>query len=198
MSDYKTILVHADAGRTTPARLDIAVELAGALGAHLACLYAVRTEPIPSAAVEAREMLLEAQRRAREEDARTARQHYDECLRRTGFDKAEWRESAADPLEAVMLHARYADLVVIGQRNPEWPGGVDKDFERSLPIAVGRPVLVALRVRAAPGRAPGAGRLEREPRGGARSQRRAAAAQARGPRRRGGVRTVPLRRFARR
>ena len=60
MSDYKTILVHVDAGRTTPARLDIAVELAGAFGAHLACLYAVKIEPVPSAAVEAREMLLEA------------------------------------------------------------------------------------------------------------------------------------------
>lgn len=142
MSDYKTILVHVDAGRTTPARLDIAVELAGAFGAHLACLYAVKTEPVPSAAVEARELLLEAQRRAREDSARTARQHYDECLRRTGFDRAEWRASAADPLEAVVLHARYADLVVIGQLNPEWESGVDKDFERSVPIAVGRPVLV--------------------------------------------------------
>ena len=142
MSDYKTILVHVDAGKTTPARLDIAVELAGVFGAHLACLYAVKTEPVPSAAVEAREMLLEAQRRARDESARVARRAYDECLRRTGFDKTEWRASAADPLEAVVLHARYADLVVIGQDNPEWPSGVDKDFERSVPIAVGRPVLV--------------------------------------------------------
>jgi nucleotide-binding universal stress UspA family protein len=142
MSDYKTILVHVDAGKTTPARLDIAVELAGASGAHLACLYAVRTEPMPSGAIEAREMMLEARKRTQAENLQAARRAFDECMRRTGFERAEWRASAADPLDAVMLHARYADLVVIGQLNPEWESGVDKDFERSLPLAVGRPVLV--------------------------------------------------------
>lgn len=142
MSDYKTILVHVDAGKTAPARLDIAVELANTFGAHLACLYAVKTEPLPSAAVEARDILLEAQRRSRAEHAQAARRSYDECLRRAGFDKAEWRASAADPLEAMGLHARYADLVVIGQQNPDSPGDVEKDFERALPITAGRPVLV--------------------------------------------------------
>jgi nucleotide-binding universal stress UspA family protein len=142
MSDYKTILVHVDSGRTAPSRLDIAVELAGAFGAHLACLYAVKTDPIPSGASEAREILLEVQGRVQAENARAARRAYDECLRRTGFDQAEWRASRADPLEAMVLHARYADLVVIGQNNAEWPSGVDKDFERSLPIVAGRPVLV--------------------------------------------------------
>jgi nucleotide-binding universal stress UspA family protein len=142
MSDYKTILVHVDAGRTTPARLDVAVELAGASGAHVACLYAVRTEPMPSGAMEAREMMLEARARAQAENLQAARRAFDECMRRTGFERAEWRASTADPLDAVLIHARYADLVVIGQLNPEWESGVDKDFERSLPIAVGRPVLV--------------------------------------------------------
>lgn len=142
MSDYKTILVHVDAGKTAPARLDIAVELANTFGAHLACLFAIKTEHVPSAAVEARDILLEAQRRLRAENAQAARRSYDECLRRAGYDKAEWRASAADPLEAMVLHARYADLVVIGQQNPESPGTVEKDFERALPITVGRPVLV--------------------------------------------------------
>jgi nucleotide-binding universal stress UspA family protein len=142
MSDYKTILVHVDAGRTTPARLDVAVELAGASGAHLACLYAVKTEPMPSGAMEARELMLEARKRSQAENLQAARRAFDECMRRTGFERAEWRASAADPLDAVLIHARYADLVVIGQLNPEWESGVDKDFERSLPIAVGRPVLV--------------------------------------------------------
>ena len=142
MSDYKTILVHIDPGKTTPARLDVAVELANTFGSHLACLYAVKTEPMPSGAMEAREMLLEARKRLQAEYAQAARRSYDECLRRTGFDRAEWRESRMDPVEAMVLHARYADLVVIGQQNPEWESGVDKHFERALPIAVGKPVLV--------------------------------------------------------
>ena len=142
MSEYKTILVHYDNGKAAPARLDIGIELASTFGAHLACLYALKYEPMLSAAVEAREVLLEAQRRRWAEDLRDARHEYDECLRRTGFDRAEWRASTADVLDAVTLHARYSDLVVIGQQNPDWDSGVGKDFERSLPIAVGRPVLV--------------------------------------------------------
>jgi nucleotide-binding universal stress UspA family protein len=142
MSDYKTILVHYDNGKGAPARLDIGIELAAAFGAHLACLYALKYEPMPSAAMEAREILLQAQARQREESLQAARRGYEECLRRNGFDKAEWRASGADALDAVTLHARYADLVVIGQKSPDWDSGVDQDFERSVPIAVGRPVLV--------------------------------------------------------
>ena len=40
------------------------------------------------------------------------------------------------------LHARYADLVVIGQRDEQSPGGVDKRFEQKVLLAAGRPVLV--------------------------------------------------------
>jgi nucleotide-binding universal stress UspA family protein len=142
MSDYKTILVHYDNGKGAPVRLDIGIELAAAFGAHLACLYALKYEPMPSAAMEAREILLQAQARQREESLQAARRGYEECLRRNGFETAEWRASGADALDAVTLHARYADLVVIGQKSPDWSSGVDQDFERSVPIAVGRPVLV--------------------------------------------------------
>jgi nucleotide-binding universal stress UspA family protein len=71
-----------------------------------------------------------------------AQASYAECLRRTGFERSEWRESRTDALGVVALHARYADLVVIGQQNSQWPSGVHKDFERSMPAAAGRPVLV--------------------------------------------------------
>jgi len=142
MSDYKTILVHYDHGKPALARLDVGVELASTFGAHLACLYALKQEQLPSGAMEVRELLQEAQRRRQAEVLQTARRGYQDCLRRTGFDKAEWRLSARDALDAVTLHARYADLVVIGQQNPDLDSGVGRDFERSVPIAVGRPVLV--------------------------------------------------------
>jgi nucleotide-binding universal stress UspA family protein len=142
MSDYKSILVHYDAGKTAPARLETAIELAGTFGAHIACLYALSLPREPSYGYEAAQIMLEAQQRMRAEMLAAARRGYDEALRRTGFDRAEWRETDADALDAVALQARYADLVVIGQQNPEWPSGVHRDFERSLPLAVGRPVLV--------------------------------------------------------
>ncbi|MEK7864137.1 MAG: universal stress protein, partial [Chloroflexota bacterium] len=142
MSDYKSILVHYDAGKAAPARLETAIGVASTFGAHVACVYALSAVPEPSAAYEATQIMREAQQRIRAEMLAAARRGYEDCLRRTGFEKAEWREVKADALGAVALHARYADLVVIGQQNPEWPSGVDKDFERSLPLAAGRPVLV--------------------------------------------------------
>jgi nucleotide-binding universal stress UspA family protein len=141
MSDYKTILVHYDAGKTAPVRLQTAIEIAATFGSHIACLYAVSTVPIPTYAYNATEIMREAQQRIRAEMLQDARRGYEECLRRTGFDGGEWRASEADVRDVVTLHARYADLVVIGQQNPEWPSGVDKDFERSVSLAVGRPVL---------------------------------------------------------
>jgi len=142
MSDYKSILVHFDAGKTAPVRLETAIEIAGTFGAHVACLYALSAVPEPSAGYEATQVMREAQKRIRGEMLGDAKRGYDECLRRTGFERAEWRESEADALDAVALQARYADLVVIGQKNAEWPSGVGQDFERSVPLAVGRPVLV--------------------------------------------------------
>jgi nucleotide-binding universal stress UspA family protein len=142
MSDYKTILVHMDAGKIAPARLDVALQVGAQFGAHVAALYALSAVPEPSAGYEATQIVREAQLRMRAEMLSEARRAYDDCLRRSGYENVEWRESRADALDAVALHARYADLVVIGQQNPEWPSGVHKDFERSLPAAAGRPVLV--------------------------------------------------------
>jgi nucleotide-binding universal stress UspA family protein len=142
MTDYKTILVHLDAGRGVARRLESAIGVARLFDAHLACLFALDTVPEPSASYEARRIVLEAQQRGREDMLDAARRTFDDCVRRTGYGKVEWRATAAYTLGAVALHARYADLVVIGQQEADAPSGVGKAFERDLPLAAGRPVLV--------------------------------------------------------
>ncbi|MFY9316544.1 MAG: universal stress protein [Burkholderiales bacterium] len=142
MKDYKTLLVHYDAGRTAPRRLETAIQVATMSEAHVICLYALDAYPVPSQAFEAKELIVQTQARIRAEQLAAARAGYEECLRRTGYAKCEWRESSRDALAAVSLQARYADLVVIGQQNDEWPSGVSKELERALPLAAGRPVLV--------------------------------------------------------
>jgi nucleotide-binding universal stress UspA family protein len=140
--DYKTILVHLDAGRTMAKRLDLALELARRHDAHLVCLYALSTAPATSLAAEAGEIFRDAQKRVQAEMLAAARRTYDDCVRRAGHAKVEWRATAEDALGVVTLHARYADLIVIGQKNEEWPSGVGKEFEERLVLACGRPVLV--------------------------------------------------------
>jgi nucleotide-binding universal stress UspA family protein len=140
--DYKTILVHLDAGKTVPQRLDLALALARRHDAHLVCLYALSAAPATSHAVEAGEIFRQAQQKAQAEMLANVRRAYDDCVRRAGHGKVEWRASGEDALAAVSLHARYADLVVIGQKNEDWPSGVGKEFEERLLLACGRPVLV--------------------------------------------------------
>jgi len=142
MSEYKTILVHCDAGKAMPARLDIGFDLGARFAARVACLSAFSAMPVISYGVEATQVLRQAQSDTLAGMRTRARLAYDEALRRSGFENAEWRESEADALADVALHARYADLVVIGQQDIDDASGINGDFERSIPLAAGRPVLI--------------------------------------------------------
>ena len=142
MKDYKTLLVHYDAGRTAPRRLETAIQVATMSEAHVICLYALDAHPVPSQAFEAKELIIETQARIRAEQLAAARASYEECMRRAGYTKCEWRDTTEDALSALSVQARYADLVVIGQQNDEWPSGISKELERALPLSTGRPVLV--------------------------------------------------------
>ena len=138
---YKTLLVHYDAGRTAAARLETAIQIAGLFDAHVICLYALGIYPRPSGAFEAGQLLIDAQKRAQEQMLSAARAGYDECVRRTGYKKIEWRQSADDALTAVPQLALSTDLLVIGQKNEEWSSGVAKDFEQRILLAASKPVL---------------------------------------------------------
>jgi len=95
MSEYKTILVHYDAGRTAPARLEIALEIGAQFDAHVACLYALSTMRAPAYSYEAERVVREAQLRASAQMLEAARRSYDECLRRSGYQKVEWQATQA-------------------------------------------------------------------------------------------------------
>jgi nucleotide-binding universal stress UspA family protein len=57
--------------------------------------------------------------------------------------KSEWRASSRDALGAALLSARYADIVIAGQRPPskEDDTAIARDFCEELVLAAGRPVL---------------------------------------------------------
>jgi nucleotide-binding universal stress UspA family protein len=112
---FKDILVHMDNSGRASVRLALAVALARSHGAHLVALY-VRTD---QAAPEARAAF----------EALTAGD---------GFT-AEWREVEGETADHLALHARYADITIIGQgeNGDDEPGLAD-----ALVLQVGRPVLV--------------------------------------------------------
>ena len=145
----KDILVHLDETRGEAARLSLAVELARRAEAHLAGLFAV--EPISFsalaapggpdfAAAEAFQKIQEQHRQARlKVGARLAARFKDEADR-AGIS-SEWRIVEGESATAATLHARYADLAIVGQGDPENPaaaGGV----AQAVLLGSGRPVLV--------------------------------------------------------
>ena len=137
---YKTILLHLDSSKRLGERVAIAKQLAEAFDAHLTALFALSAPRIPTYALaEAGPVVIEAEARYRAEAARQAESAFVAATAHQARS-TEFRASRRDALGAVQLSARYADLVIAGQPEPEG-GGVDATFAEDLVLGAGRPVL---------------------------------------------------------
>ncbi len=146
----KDILVHFDGGLRDPVRLDLAARLAATHGAHLTGLYVADTS-LPSwleasalayaDAVDADALVARLQQGVREGAAQAEAQFNERC-RQDGF-KGEWRLAHGRLAATVALHARYADLTIIGQDDPQFPRPPEStDFVARLLFTTGRPALI--------------------------------------------------------
>jgi nucleotide-binding universal stress UspA family protein len=143
VNHYKTILVHLDGSPRSAERLQIGFDLAEAHDAHLVGLFALGAPRIPSYALaESATAVLEIEERRRSEAAQKAGKEFRAEAARRGGVKTEWRSSAQDALAALRLSARYADLVVVGQPQPDAADGLLPDFAADLVLSAGRPVLL--------------------------------------------------------
>lgn len=146
----KDILVHLDNSARSAVRLDLAADLAVRHGAHLTALYVVEL-PMPalfygdpSGFVDARliDEMMSKMRDGATADARRLQRAFDDRMRRDGIE-GEWRLVEGSAAETVALHARYADLAVVGQYDPG-----DTTISSAAEIAAGallssgRPLLV--------------------------------------------------------
>jgi nucleotide-binding universal stress UspA family protein len=144
----KDILVHIDDARGHEARLRLAVELARRNDAHLTGLFII--EPIevaafaptgPDVAAFASFDAIQAEHRARRRAlADRLAADFRGAAERAGI-AAEWRLVEGDPTETATLNARYADLAILGQRDPEKLSLAAPAPEAVL-LGGGRPILV--------------------------------------------------------
>ncbi|MGB7541072.1 MAG: universal stress protein [Burkholderiales bacterium] len=138
---YKTLLVHLDSGARCPVRVELAISLARRFDAYLVGVNALTAVRIPGyVSAEAGDTFRQAQERTVREQAAESEAAFRRAVGQAGLPQTEWRNAAADALDAVTLHARYADLVVIGQ--PDDASGVDRGFAGRLVLGAGRPILV--------------------------------------------------------
>jgi nucleotide-binding universal stress UspA family protein len=145
----KDILVHVDATRGHEARLRLAVALARRHGAHLTGLFIL--EPMSAtglgalggadvAQAETFQILRDRYHAARLElGARLAEAFRGEADR-AGI-VAEWQAVEGEAAATATLQARYADLAVLGQADPDQPGASAAVPEAVL-LGAGRPALI--------------------------------------------------------
>ena len=142
---YKTIILLIER-EWRQEQFEVAFTLARDAQAHLIGLHAVRPMTLPAyvltEAGPAAEIFETNQRAANTRLEGDARAAFESTAARFGHRTIEWRTARQDLLEAVALNARYADLVIAAQSEPEkeW-AGEGLQLQQSLTLVAGRPVL---------------------------------------------------------
>ena len=116
--------------------------------AHRARLIGVYASFMPSPnwfyMMEGAARYLEEDRHRRERVRDVMQGHFREATASMA-DQAEWRAVEGDPLALVLREAREADLLIVGQRDPDDPASfVAADFVETLILEAGRPVLAEI------------------------------------------------------
>ncbi|WP_116137713.1 universal stress protein [Trinickia diaoshuihuensis] len=140
---YKSLLVHLDTSQAAARRLEFAFRLARRFDARLSAILTLTQPESGSFYVMAgsAEFLAEHERINREQRQLLERAFNAEAAR-TGVP-VDWRVTTAYANEVVPAAARFADLVIAGQFDPNDPESlVANQFLEHLILDAGRPVLV--------------------------------------------------------
>ncbi len=145
MAAYSNILVHLDGGAHNAARLAVARELAARHHAAITAMFAVMPSfvEVPFA-LEAAGPALQALKDLDDERRRRALALV-QSLRGAGGPAVTWAEAPGGgaPAFDFARQACYADLLVLGQREPQpHTSGVPNDFVETVVMGSGRPALV--------------------------------------------------------
>jgi nucleotide-binding universal stress UspA family protein len=133
---FKKIAVQLDSGTRSMERLGLAVRLAVLSGARLAGLFA-DSHPASATSGTGRRRL------GWREASRAATSALHSMAREAGLLSEWWsvEEGELEPGRVAARFCRYADLVVVGQHDPEDPH-LPADFAAHVMLESGRPVLV--------------------------------------------------------
>jgi nucleotide-binding universal stress UspA family protein len=142
---YRNLLVQVDDSRGCARRIELAVELATAHDAHLTGVYIV-SEPSPASFVHPYlppdvTASLQQELRARA-DAALARFGEVAGRNQIAFETRVDRVLYTEIADALATNARYADLVILGQHDPDDPAAGPRYLPEQVILGCGRPALV--------------------------------------------------------
>jgi nucleotide-binding universal stress UspA family protein len=143
---YKDLLVVLDSDKASRGRMELAAALAERYAAHLVGLYPLPIPEAPRHFGYYDPALLDPFFRELREKAREVCDKEREAFEHAASLRAlsaEWRVAEAGAESDPALHARYVDLTILGQLDPD---GGDSEVLRPRPehvtLASGRPILV--------------------------------------------------------
>jgi len=140
----KDLLVHVHSEAFSGATVDAAIALAARHDAHLVGLGVRAPADMPTYA-EARlpDSVIDILNEREDTRLADAEAMFVSRAKHAGRDdRSEWREDSGLPAQTLSLHARYADLVVAAQSQPDSSDRRFIDLAEDVLIASGRPVLV--------------------------------------------------------
>ncbi|MEJ2121566.1 MAG: universal stress protein [Alphaproteobacteria bacterium] len=139
----KDIVVHVDDSKNHEERINVATELAGRFDAHLTGVYVKAPAYLPAyVAAQVGPDVIEMQAKAAAEAAAKAAENFEKVTKAAGLT-AEMRIGEGPIDEVLALHARYGDLCVVGQTDPDGDAPADDiDVPGHVVLFSGRPVLI--------------------------------------------------------
>ncbi len=153
---YKTILVHVDTGPSASKRLKLSADLAARFEAHVVALYVRRPFQAPAFtdAGPAMDSLYRTYENATKADEALAAAAFRDAIGAAN-PAGEWRVADGLAEEVVAAYARYADLVIVGQAEPDASSTTTPaDLAETIGMSGERPTLIVPHIGAAkpPGR----------------------------------------------
>jgi len=142
---FKTILVHVDESKHATNCIRIASEIALTENAHLigAAMTGVSRYLYRDQTITDNDPGLISHMEFLRERAGNALQQFEPMVRKIGVNSFEQRVIDDEAAGGICLQARYSDLVVVGQINPDEPSPtILSDFPEYVLLNSGRPVLV--------------------------------------------------------
>ncbi len=142
---YKTILVHLDESKHAQERVKIAANLAIDDNAHLigASMIGISTLAYQQENIIERDPNLAKHVEFLRERASHAVSEFESIAKKMGVLSFEGRVVDGESSEGVCLQARYCDLVIVGQADPDEPApSAPPDFAQHVVMHSGRPVMI--------------------------------------------------------
>lgn len=143
---YRTIAVHINASRHTSQRIALAARIAAENDAHLIGVAPTGLLPVlySGGMVPGAAPMLDACMTYMREHAEKALADFEQIADRNNVRSFEKRLIEDEASEALSLQARYSDLVIVGQSDPEEAvTGERRDVAEYTLLNSGRPILVA-------------------------------------------------------